>query len=224
MSAQDSVYRLLKNKIATLPRDQGFFLTEAEIAAEAGVSRTPVREAMVRLEAAGLLEIIPKKGAFVRPVSDAEVTATMQACRLVESWSVVQAASRPGELVADLSELLAEQEALVLAGNAGGFIEKDGQFHRAIVQAAGNPLLTDFYESLRDRQTRMGLRTVQPGRGRGLEIIAEHTAIVNALRALDGPRAEAAVQTHLDTSLRALRSSDEHRPAMPWQSRGDSVQ
>ena len=205
-TAQDTTYRWLKNRISTLPQNEGVFLTESELAAEAGVSRTPVREALLRLEAEGLLRIMPKKGAFVPPVADADVDATMQARLVVEEWAAGEvAAADPAPLVAHLDDLLAEQARLLESDDPRGFIEADRRFHRAIVRMAGNPVLADFYETLRDRQIRLGLRAVTTGPGRGQEVIDEHAAIMRAIAALDGPVAAAAVRTHLQNTHAALR-------------------
>ena len=205
MNAQDSTYRAVKNRIASLPRNEGVFLTEAEIANEFGVSRTPVREALLRLEVEGLLKIMPKKGAFVPPVSDAEVEATMQARLLVERWAAAQAVGSGQALEATLTALLEEQVELLRLDDPGDFIDADRRFHRAIVQVAGNPVLSDFYESLRDRQIRMGLRAVTSRPDRGKQVIDEHTAIVKALSSGDAAAAETAVETHLTSTLAALR-------------------
>lgn len=205
MNAQDTTYRGLKNRIASLPRKEGVFLTEAEIAAEFGVSRTPVREALLRLEVEGLVQIMPKKGAFVPPISDADVEATMQARLLVERWAASEAAGAGHSLESSLNLLLAEQVQLLEADDPGAFIEADRRFHRAIVQTAGNPVLADFYESLRDRQIRMGLRAVTSRPDRGHAVIDEHTAIIVALREGDADAAAAAVEAHLINTAVALR-------------------
>src|SRR5215469_7354033 len=105
-AAQDLVFAWLKKHVVSLPRTEGTFLTEAEVSAATGTSRTPVREAMLRLEADGLLQIVPKKGAFVPPITAADVEAAMQARSLVEDWCVRQAA-RSGEwLAAELDRLV----------------------------------------------------------------------------------------------------------------------
>jgi DNA-binding GntR family transcriptional regulator len=203
LSAQDTTYRAVKNKIAALPRSEGVFITEAEIASELGVSRTPVREALLRLEVEGLLKIMPKKGAFVPPLSDAEIEATMQARLLVEKWAAARAAESGNELTETLQALLDEQiEQLSL--DTGDFIEVDRRFHRTIVQAAGNPVLADFYESLRDRQIRLGLRAVASRPDRGKQVIDEHKAIVQAIISGDTAAAEQAVETHLINTLEIL--------------------
>src|SRR5215469_5776112 len=87
-AAQDLVFAWLKKHIVSLPRTDGTFLTEAEVCRATGMSRTPVREALLRLEAEGFLQIVPKKGAFVPPISEADIEFVMQARELVEDWCV----------------------------------------------------------------------------------------------------------------------------------------
>ncbi len=201
-SAQDVAYRWLKRHIAGLPRDGGTFLTEGEVAEATGTSRTPVREALLRLEAEGFLEIMPKKGAFVPPISPAEVEAVMQARELVESWCVRRVTPAGQELLDTLDALVAKQEDLLDEPIA--FIDCDRAFHRAIVRQAGNAVLVDFYESLRDRQIRMGLRAVAQEQNRARAVLAEHRAIVAALRDGEPEAAATAVATHLSSTLAVL--------------------
>ncbi|GAB2983396.1 GntR family transcriptional regulator [Amycolatopsis acidiphila] len=201
-SAKELTYRWLKQHIAELPRDGGTFLTESEVAEAAGTSRTPVREALLRLEAEGFLRIVPKKGAFVPPISDAEVRAVMQARELVEHWCVSRVVPASEQLLVTLRELVAEQEQLI--DDPVGFIERDRAFHRAIVQRAENPVLAEFYESLRERQVRMGLRAVASDGNRARTVLAEHSAIVTALGSGDPQQAYDALATHLSSTMVAL--------------------
>ncbi|QXJ22263.1 GntR family transcriptional regulator [Actinomadura graeca] len=202
-SAQDVTYRWLKRHIGSLPRHEGTFLTEAEVCEATGTSRTPVREALLRLETEGFLKIMPKKGAFVPPVSDAEIEAVMQARELVEDWSVRRAAPLAEELAPELDALIERQQGLL--DDPVEFIECDRAFHRAIVTRAGNPVLAEFYESLRDRQVRMGLRAIASAEDRARVVLSEHTAIVDAIRAADPLRAAEALAAHLGGTLRVLR-------------------
>ena len=202
-AAQDAVFRWLKQHIVTLPRQDGVFLTEAEVSRATGTSRTPVREALLRLEADGVLQIVPKKGAYVPPVTDADIEAVMQARGLVEDWCARRAVRFGEALAAELDRLI-EQQAKHQS-DAVAFIESDRQFHRALVGAAGNPVLASFYESLRDRQLRMGIHAIATSDQRIGEVLAEHAAIVAGLRSGDPERAAAAVAQHLATSLAALQ-------------------
>ncbi len=206
-SAQDVAYGWLKRHVATLPRHEGTFLTEGEVAEATGTSRTPVREALLRLEAEGFLQIVPKKGAFVPPVTDAEVAAVMQARGLVEDWCVRRCVPLAESLSMELTRLVERQRAL--QGAPVEFIECDREFHRTIVRAGGNPVLADFYETLRDRQVRMGLRAIAASAERTRVVLAEHSAIVDGVRSGDAATAAAAVAAHLAGTLTAL-----HLPAV----------
>lgn len=200
---QDEVYAWLKRHISLLPRQEGVFLTEAEVAQQAGTSRTPVREALLRLEAEGFLKIIPKKGAFVAPVSDMDVEAVMQARALVEEWCVRRVVDTAESLADELARIIAEQEKLIT--DPVEFIDCDRKFHRTMVRAAGNSVLVDFYESLRDRQVRMGLQAVTSTENRVRQVLNEHQAIVDGLRNLDTEAAVLAVSVHLSNTLDILR-------------------
>ena len=202
-AAQDVVYRWLKQHVLTLPSREGTFLTEAEVCRETGTSRTPVREALLRLEADGLLQIVPKKGAYVPPITETEIEAVMQARGLVEEWCVRQAAGYGDMLAVELDRLVALQ--VESQHDPVAFIECDREFHRTIVRAAGNPVLADFYESLRDRQLRMGVHAITISGGRGDNVIAEHAAIVEGIRREQPEQAAAAVADHLARTLAALR-------------------
>jgi DNA-binding GntR family transcriptional regulator len=205
-SAQDVAYGWLKRHIAELPRHGGTFLTEAEVAEATGTSRTPVREALLRLDAEGFVQIMAKKGVFVPPISDAEVHAVMQARTLVEDWAVRRVTPARKELLAELDRLLADQERLI--EDPVAFIDCDRVFHRAIVGQAGNPVLTEFYESLRERQVRMGLRAVANSENRAATVLAEHRAIVAAMRSGEPAEAAEALATHLSSTLAVLNLPD----------------
>jgi DNA-binding GntR family transcriptional regulator len=202
-AAQDIVYRWLKQHVLTLPSREGTFLTEAEVCRATGTSRTPVREALLRLEADGLLQIVPKKGAYVPPITEAEIEAVMQARGLVEEWCARQAARFGDMLAVELDGLISMQ--IEARDDPVAFIECDREFHRTIVRAAGNPVLADFYEGLRDRQLRMGVHAITISGGRGDGVLAEHAAIVEGIRCGQPEQAAAAVAEHLARTLVALR-------------------
>ena len=113
MSAQDATYQWLRQYIATMPRSDGNFITESEVAAALGTSRTPVREALLRLETEGYLQILPKKGAYVPAISDAEAEAVMHARCMVEDWCARGISSNAAEVAAELGKLIEEQEKLI---------------------------------------------------------------------------------------------------------------
>lgn len=202
-SAKDLAYEHLKDRIASIELDHGLFLTEGEIASDLGVSRTPVREAFLRLAGEGLLRLVPKKGAFVPPVSDREMDDVMETRELIEVHCARRVASNGTDIGRDLERLLAEQGKLT--GDVEAFIDCDRRFHDLIVDAAGNNLLTDLYHSLRERQLRMGVRAVVGSPHRARQVIEEHRAIARALAGGKPRDAEDAVRAHLRATLGILK-------------------
>jgi DNA-binding GntR family transcriptional regulator len=202
-AAQDIVFAWLKKHVVSLPRTDATFLTESEVCRATGMSRTPVREALLRLEADGFLQIVPKKGAFVPPITEREVEAIMQARGLVEDFCLRRAVHFAEFLAPELDRVLAEQEKRQKSPLE--FIELDREFHRAIVRAADNPVLADFYEGLRDRQMRMGLHAIAASGRRMESVLAEHRAIANGVRSGDADQATSAMAVHLAKTLEVLR-------------------
>ncbi|MBZ9603870.1 GntR family transcriptional regulator [Phyllobacterium chamaecytisi] len=203
-AAQDVVYRWLKQHVLTLPRHEATFVTEAEVCRATGSSRTPVREALLRLESDGFLRIVPKKGAYVAAITEADVESVMQARGLVEDWCVRRAALIGEPLAALLDQFVVRQAELQQSPVT--FIECDREFHRTIVRSAGNPILADFYETLRDRQLRMGVQAIAASEERTSVVLVEHAAIVEAIRSGDPERAAASIAVHLSNTLLAMRS------------------
>lgn len=204
-SAQDTTYRWLKQRISEVPKNDGQFITEAEIAETLGVSRTPVREALLRVETEGHLQILPKKGAYIAPISDADALSTMEARAMVESWSARRVLELDRDLSADLEELLKQQEAS--QNDPVEFIRLDRMFHSAIVDAAENPSISDFYDSLRQKQLRMGLQVIVSDRRRSAKVFEEHRMIVAALASGTADGAVDAVLHHLQSTWATLSNS-----------------
>lgn len=126
----------------------------------------------------------------------------MQARRVVEEWSVTEVAPQPGLVPDRLRILLDLQENDT---DPVDFIAHDLEFHTAIIRAAGNPLMNNFYSSLRDRQMRMGIRIVMADETRKKQVLVEHRAIADAIAAGDPQAAVQAVREHLDTTLRSMK-------------------
>lgn len=210
-TAADRVYDHAKHGILSRRYPPHELLSEGQLAAEVGVSRTPVREALLRLQADGLVRLLPKRGALVLPATPDEVADVLETRRLIETFAVRRAAKlAPPELVVHLGGHLAGMHAAMRARDAHAYVVADREFHEAIVAATGNRILTDQYRSLRDRQLRMGVVNLLDERGAGLDPmrmranIADHEAILAAIAARTVRAAETAVATHLDHAGRLL--------------------
>jgi DNA-binding GntR family transcriptional regulator len=189
----------------------GEFLTEDEVAATLGVSRTPVREAFLRLHADALLTLVPHKGAFVRPITERDVTEVMEARSLIETFGVERILALPAvdkaRIVETLTEMVAEQRAAAQrdAPDATAFIDSDRRFHLEIIAAADNGVLVDLFHRLRDRQMRLGVGAVSRNTARLAQILDEHQVILERISIGDPAMARQAVIDHLDLSAEALR-------------------
>ena len=202
-TAPETAYRWLRREISALPWDQEAFLTENAIAEASGVSRTPVRDALLRLEAAGLLRRVPHKGAYVPALSAQDIESMMEVRQVIEDWAVRKVTSLD-RLGTEL-ELLLQQQQDSLADPVA-FIDCDISFHKHIVHAANNRSLEEVYDSQRIKQQRMGVTAVQDSRGRSDHVVDEHRAIVEAIRSKDPLAAAAAVRSHLDSTLTVLKA------------------
>ncbi|HTR74826.1 MAG TPA: GntR family transcriptional regulator [Solirubrobacterales bacterium] len=207
MSAVDDAYTYAKSRILDGRFVGGEMISEGDVAGPTGVSRTPVREAFLRLESEGLLRLYPKRGALIVPVSPAEVDAVMETRQLVELHGLEKAVERQRAVVPQLEAAIAEQKRLIKAGDASGFVEADREFHRVLVAATGNSILLDLHDSMRDRQTRMGLTAIAREEDRMDSILAEHQSIVDAIKDADADRADELLRAHLQRTLELLRGS-----------------
>jgi DNA-binding GntR family transcriptional regulator len=207
ISATDRAYAFTKDRVLDSTFAGGDFITEGEIADALGMSRTPVREAFLRLEGDGLLRLYPKRGALVVPVSVGEVEAVMETRMLVERFALDKVlAAGPAVAIADeLDAAIAEQEVRAGEGDADGFVAVDREFHTKFVTAAGNPIITGLYDSLRDRQRRMIITSLLIDEERIASILVEHRALTDAIRAGDVERAQTVLEAHLRGTLDLVR-------------------
>lgn len=199
-SGRDRAYTYLRGTVLSDPAVSGTFINEQAVATEVGVSRTPVREALLMLAAEDLVQLVPHRGAFVAPVPGREIAEMMQARGVIETWAAVTCLDEKNAPTEAMYDVLAQQKAIVDVGDAKEFIELDSQFHALLVEAAGNTVLCRLYDSLRARHVLLGVVALQRSATRRQEVLAEHRAIVDGLAAGEPAAAEAAILRHLDTT------------------------
>lgn len=199
VSATTTAYRFAKQRLLDGRFPAGQLLSENEVARELGISRTPVREAFLLLEAEGLLELYPRRGALVTPISPTESDDLLEARLLTEAHCAAAVTAPDPALDDALAAAIAAQEEAVAEAQVEShiFTVSDRDFHRAIVAAHGNAILTRQYDALRDRQQRISATAVARSRERIVQFIAEHREIAAALAAGDGARARELIGTHL---------------------------
>ena len=205
--AAERVYAFVKAAILDRVYPGGELLTEGELATAVGVSRTPVREALLRLEESGLVKLYPKRGALVLPVLPQEIEDVLEARELLETHAAAKVWPRRKQLIAALTEKVEEMRAHRKAGDAKSFLEADRAFHEAIVGAAGNEILAKLYNSLRDRQVRMGVPGIEVQPARMDKSIGAHQEMIDALGGNSVKRFRELVVAHIKVAATDLRGA-----------------
>ena len=201
LNATLHVLGILRSQIVSLALPPGTVINRAELQERFGLSSTPIRDALLRLQEEGFVDIFPQSGTVVSTI---DLTSARQAQFLRRSVEreVVRtlAGASDADLIRRLRSTMAQQKALADLGELEGFEDLDQGFHRAMYEAAGVP---DLWTIVRrnsgqiDRLRRLHL----PVPGKAHQIVADHEAIVDAIAGGDPPRAEGALCDHLSRSL-----------------------
>ena len=204
-SAAALAYGFIKERLLNGGYSGGTLLSENELARRLGISRTPVRQAMLRLAGEGLVELYSRRGALVLPPRLSEPDDVLEARLLIEPHCARRAAElRSSGLVASLREAI-DVQLTSLDDGGTGFVAADREFHRRIVEASGNEILVGYYEGLRDRQQRLLATTVAADPDSIRRYVVEHRAIVDAIDRGDGATAAELTEQHLRDASRRLR-------------------
>lgn len=217
-SLTSQVYNLLKELIISIQLKPGQMLSEKEVADSLQASKTPIREAMIRLQSNGLVEIIPKKGTFVTPI---KIDRYIEACfvRLqLEIGAVKRAAAQNGNWNNNiLMEQLLKKQEIALANKEGQlFFQLDEELHRAFFDAAGVP---GAWKTLKDSQGdvyRMRYLKRQHNIRRESAVIEDHRAIVEAIKKGSPEDAEAAMIAHIGSLEREVEELSSHADLLTY--------
>lgn len=205
-------YEALRASIISLQRTPGQRLSEAELARELGVSRTPVREAIIQLRAEGLVEVAPQLGSFVSKISLRNVREAQFAREALECAAIRVAAGRiDADAAVRLRQNLASQRAAQASADLEQFYRLDEAFHRELVATSGYPGISDLLDSSRAHLNRVR-RLSLPVPDIMEELIDQHSAVVDALERKDADQAEAALRHHLRGVYRVLEPLRDAHP------------
>lgn len=180
-------YDEVKRRILSGELSGGELLSEAKLGDELGISRTPVHEALMRLDAEGLVSLASRRGVVVQPIQPEEPREVAEMRVAIES-SAAESIGRNGAtagLLGELDELLVEQQDAVAAADHTRFLRADEAFHSTVVAAGRNSLAIRFWDTISDRQERLRHRAVTLHPGILPELLADHEALAAALRVDD---------------------------------------
>jgi len=180
-------------------------LLEDRLAEQLGVSRNPVREAIRSLEATGLVEVMPRRGAYVSRIDVDDARKLLEVRGILEGFAAETAAAHANAaLVNTLDRIIDEGHRASKAGNNVRAAELHRDFHLAIEQMAANPYLEQVTQPLRQR-TEMVFSLLVDARG-GLSW-DEHARIRDAIAAGDRAAAKQAVHDHLHAVIESVQAS-----------------
>jgi DNA-binding GntR family transcriptional regulator len=202
----DLAYQALRDAIVSGEFTQGTRLNQDELARRLGVSRAPIRDALNRLEAEGLVKTPSRAGrVVVAEVSEREMVDIYELRAILDSASTRLACERMSDRdLRHLAEIVDQTERATEAKDLNGIVQAHAEFHYLVYAACGNAELTRVARNLWDRSYRfrvLALSSEENAR-RGLE---QHRAILVALRARDAARAVALAEEHNHSSIRHLR-------------------
>ncbi len=198
----NKVYVVLKEMIANHRFQPGARLNVEQLAKEFGVSRTPVWEAVGRLEQEGLLENIPNRGVFMA-VLTAEMALDLYEVReVLEGMAARLAASRINDKTLERMECcLIDQRAIVEAGDLVAYSRLDFEFHAAIYEASGNTVLHELLETIKNKMRPLSVR-VKPALAL---LYKDHEKIFESLKSRNPQESEKFIRTHNQRVIALLR-------------------
>jgi DNA-binding GntR family transcriptional regulator len=199
------VYAALRERILAGDVPHHARLHQEQLSEELGVSRTPLREALGRLAADGLVEMLPQRGARVADIGPADMEAAYAARLVIEPAAAAQAAKRrPEAEIEAMRRAIADHRA---SADVHAAFAANRAFHMAVVRASENPFLVRFAEQL--WVTRLGLRVYEQQREPPEFIAADadwHERIADTIEAGDARAAEREMRRHIDAAMRLLLS------------------
>ena len=195
---RDLVYDELKMKIMMGAISPGTRMMEVELAEEMGVSRTPVREAIRKLEKEGLISIEPRRGAYASSLSSQDMVDILEVRQTMEGLAADLATTRfSDEQKKELQRVSESFDEAVELGDMQQMIALDTLFHHLIVEGTGNKLLTVMVGQLQDMVLRFRYLYYDDFR-RAEKMPGEHKEILEAILGGDPIKAKNAADNHID--------------------------
>jgi len=203
----DATVAALRQAILSGDLRPGQKLSVPALALRLGISRSPVREAVLALAAEGLAVESPRRGVVVTELGPRDTDAIHEARGPLEGFAARLAAERgPAELGQRLTAILAEQAAAVAAADEDSFFRTNAAFHAAIAAACDNAEIHRLLASLEGRMA-LALRQVAARPGHRDSAVAEHLGVAAAIAARDGDGAEAAMRAHLAATRQRVKQA-----------------
>jgi DNA-binding GntR family transcriptional regulator len=204
-SSSEIAYGKLKAQILQNELTAGYQATEEEIARQLGMSRTPTREALMQLQNEGLVEVRPRHGMRVLPVSVDDMREIYDILTSLESMAAGQIAQKglSDTELEELSSTVADMDAALKADDLVAWAEADKKFHSLLVSLHGNVRMQTLVNNFMDQSHRCRMLTLKL-RPRPDESNADHAAVLDAIRRRDADAARRIHRQHREKSAAML--------------------
>lgn len=201
---RDVVFNTLRQAILKGELKPGERLMEIALAERLGVSRTPIREAMRKLELEGLVVMIPRRGAQVANITEKDLNDVLEVRIALENMAIEKACKRMTEEELDkLWQAAREFEHTMAEGNLVRLAEADVAFHEIIYQASDNCRLIQVLNNLREQIYRYRVEYLKEEETRNV-LVKEHEELYNAVKARDVERAQEISFEHIENQRKAI--------------------
>ena len=193
-------YDYIKGKILSCEYEPGVYLNEQQLCNEmGGISRTPVRDALGRLEQEGLLNVLPKKGILVSKLKLNDINHIYEVRSLLEPYTIRRYGSKLDPIKLErFTEIMGDPDRIVAESYNYYFYDLDDQFHGFIMNALPNQYLTETYKNVNNMNRRIRVLSGNRVENRIRDTFAEHLSIVQACLAGDWEGAADAMAQHLE--------------------------
>jgi DNA-binding GntR family transcriptional regulator len=198
-SLRDTAYEAIKHRIITLAFKPGEYVNELQLSEMLGIGRTPVHQAIDRLMLEGQVEIIPRKGIIVKPLSLSEILEITEIRLLNEGYCLRRVVDRASDAdIAALGEILKEARAFAKKRDVEQMMLLDREFHLQLARLQGNVVLEDLLRNLIERSLRFWFISLNaPQHFESVQ--DEHDSILAALKKRDASGAERAMRKHIES-------------------------
>ncbi|MGU3574968.1 GntR family transcriptional regulator [Brucellaceae bacterium C25G] len=198
VSLREVAYQAIKHRIITCNLKPGEVLSEGLLSEELNIGRTPVHQAIDRLASEGLIDVIPRKGIMVTPISLHEIFDMIDIRLINEAYCVRQVAKLAD--ISDIKKLEANLDAMWKAAksrNIEAMMNLDREFHGLLSATSRNTLLPDIMGNLHDRSTRLWFISLRSNEHH-VRVCEQHAAVIEGIKAHDENAAEQAIRIHIE--------------------------
>lgn len=206
-SLKQIAYNTIKNKILNCEYEPSSFLNEDVLCEQLQMSRTPIRDALSRMEQENLIKIIPKKGFFIAPMSINEINMVFEGRLLLEPYIIIHYCQHLSEETLQKMQFLLKSEKESISQKKADIYQLDHEFHTCIINQCTNRYFLKLYEELHNHNSRLRVLSGRSSDIRLSKTIDEHMQIFTELTKHNTEKAATAMRLHLSNSKEAAFQS-----------------